>query len=140
MIVSNYDDRSFTITEADDGRTASALGIFGSSDFMGNVMILQSALERNNVEEIESTLDVFDQALNQLLSIRSSVGSRVIRTDTAESIMLSQELLVTNQLSLVEDADMMRVITELTTAEIIYQSALASAARMIQPSLMDFLR
>ena len=32
-------------------------------------IILQSALERNNVEEIESTLDVFDQALNQLLSI-----------------------------------------------------------------------
>lgn len=139
MITSEFNDRTFTITEADGGRTASALGIFGAGDLLGNVLILEKALERNNVEEITSTTDVFDKALDQLLTVRSSVGSREIRAQTTEVKLTSQELLVTGQLSQVEDADMLKVITELTTAEVIYQAALASAARMIQPSLMDFL-
>ncbi|MCD6162439.1 MAG: flagellar hook-associated protein FlgL [candidate division Zixibacteria bacterium] len=140
MVKSQYDDRSFMITEADSGRTASALGIFGSSDLLGTVRILENALTRNNIEEIKVTLDVFTKALDNLLISRSSVGSRVIRAESAETDMLNQELLITNQLSEVEDADMIRVITELANAEIIYQTALASAARVIQPSLMDFLR
>ncbi len=140
MVKSDFDDRSFMITEADGGRSASALGIFGAGDLMGNMLVLSKALERNNVEEINSTLDVFDKALDQLLTSRSSVGARHIRSEASQSRLLSQELLVTEQLSRVEDADMLKVITELTTAEVTYQSALASAARMIQPSLMDFLR
>jgi len=140
IVKSDHNDRTFMISEADDGRTASALGIFGSSDLLGNMMILEKALERNNVEEIESTLNVFNKALDRLLASRSSIGSRVIRAETAEVSMTTQELLVTSRLSEIEDADMLRVISELATAEVIYQSALASAARMIQPSLMDFLR
>lgn len=140
MVKSQYDDRSFMITEADSGRTASALGIFGSSDLLGTVRILENALSRNNIEEIKITLDVFTKALDNLLVVRSSIGSRVIRAESAEMDMLNQEIMVTNQLSEVEDADMIRVITELANAEIIYQTALASAARVIQPSLMDFLR
>jgi len=140
MVKSEFDDRSFMITEADGGRTASALGLFGSGDLIGNMMILEKALERNNTEEIEATLDVFDKTLDQLLTTRSSVGSRHIRAETTRSRLLSQEFLVTSQLSEIEDADMIKIITELTMAEVTYQSALASAARMIQPSLMDFLR
>jgi flagellar hook-associated protein 3 FlgL len=139
VVESQYDDRTFTITEADDGRTAKALGIFGSSDLLGNMMILEKAFERNNTTEIELTLDIFDEALEQLLTTRASIGSRIIRADTAETDTLSQEVLVTNQLSQVEDADMLKVITDLTIAETLYQTALASAARVIQPSLLDFL-
>ena len=137
---SKYDDRTFMITEADNGRTATALGIFGSSDLLGNLIIFEDALEANNVEQINSTLDVFDLALNQLLTIRSSVGSREIRAQTSESRLLAQELLVTEQLSQVEDADMLKIISQLATAETMYNAALASAASVIQPTLMDFLR
>jgi len=118
MVKSDYDDRSFMITEADGGRSASALGLFGSGDLMGNMLILGKALERNNVEEIEATLDVFDKALNQLLIARSSVGARHIRAETSQSRLLSLELLVTKQLSEIEDADMRKVITDLTMAEV----------------------
>ncbi len=140
IVKSKHDDRTFMITEADNGRTASALGIFGSTDLIGNMMILKKALERNNVEEIGATLNVYNKALDQLLTSRSSIGSRAIRAETAEISMMTQELLVTGQLSEIEDADMIRVISDLAMAEIVYQSALASAARMIQPSLLDFLR
>ena len=140
-VTSDHDDRSFMIIEGDGGgRTASALGLFGAGDLMGNMMILEKALERNNVEEIEATLDVFDMALDKLLTTRSSVGSREIRATSAGTRLLSQELLVTGQLSQIEDADMLKVTTELAAAEMIFQTSLKSAAAVMQPTLMDFLR
>lgn len=140
VVESLYDDRSLMITEADSGSTALSLGIFGSSDLLGNMLVLEKSLSRNNPEEIQACLDVFDLALDQLLTARSSVGSRIIRAETAQIRMLEQELQVTDQLSQIEDADMLRLITELASAEAVYQSSLATAARVIQPSLMDFLR
>jgi flagellar hook-associated protein 3 FlgL len=39
-----------------------------------------------------------------------------------------------------EDADMTKLITELATHENAYQAALLSAGKIIQPSLLDFMR
>jgi flagellar hook-associated protein 3 FlgL len=128
------------ITEADSGRTASALGIFGSPDLLGNMMILEKGLSRNKTEEISATQEVFNKALDQLLTVRSQIGSRVVRADTTEEKLLSLETQVTKQLSEVEDADILKVVTELATAETIYQTSLASAARIMQQSLLDFLQ
>jgi flagellar hook-associated protein 3 len=139
MVKSNYEDRSLMITEADTGRTASSLGIFGSPDLLGNMMVLEKSLARNRTEEINATQDVFNKALDQLLTSRSSIGSRVTRANTAGLRMTSQELTVTSQLSEIEDADMLKVATELATAGTIYQTSLASAAKVIQQTLLDFL-
>jgi flagellin-like hook-associated protein FlgL len=140
IVKSKFEDRSLMITEADSGRTASALGIFGSPDLLGNMMILEKALSRNKTEEISATQEVFNKALDQLLTVRSKIGSRVIRADTSEEKLLSLQTQVTKQLSEVEDADILQVITELATAEMIYKTSLASAARIMQQSLLDFLR
>jgi flagellar hook-associated protein 3 len=140
MIKSNYKDRSLMVTEADSGRTATALGIFGSPDLLGNMMILEKGLSRNKTEEISATLEVFNKALDQLLTVRSEVGSRVVRADTTEEKLLSLETQVTKQLSEVEDADILQVVTQLATAETIYKTSLASAAKIMQQSLLDFLQ
>jgi flagellin-like hook-associated protein FlgL len=140
MIKSKYDDRSLMVTEADAGNTARALGIFGSPDLLGNMLILEKGLLRNKTAEIGATQDVFNKALDQLLTVRSAVGSRVNRADSAEGRTLDQELQVTAQLSEVEDADILKVATDLATAETLYQTSLASAAKIMQMSLLDFLR
>jgi flagellar hook-associated protein 3 len=140
MIKSNYADRSLMVTEADSGRTASALGIFGSPDLLGNMMILEKGLSRNKTEEISATQDVFNKALDQLLTVRSKVGSRVVRANMTDEKLLSLETQVTKQLSEVEDADTLQVVTQLATAETIYQTSLASAAKIMQQSLLDFLQ
>ena len=43
-------------------------------------------------------------------------------------------------LSEVEDVDLAKTITDLQLQQVAYQSALAAGAKMIQPSLVDFLR
>jgi len=128
------------ITEADSGRTATALGIFGSPDLLGNMMILEKALSRNKTEEISATQNVFNKALDQVLTVRSKIGSRVVRAESTNEKLLNLQTQVTKQLSEVEDADIIQVITDLATAETIYQTSLASAARIMRQSLLDFLQ
>jgi len=139
QVFSKAEDRSLVIVEADGGRTAKDLGIFGSPDILGNLMVLEASLENNNVEEIGICLETFDTALTQVLIERAEMGARTNRADMASYRQLSFELLVTEQLSNIEDADITRVITDLASAEGAYQAALASAARLIQPSLIRFL-
>jgi len=140
ILFSKVEGRSLTVVEADSGRTARDLGLFGSPDLLGNMMVLEDALERNNTEEINICLETFDGALDRVLLERSDVGARINRGETASYRLLSFELQVTGQLSRVEDADITRVITDIASAEAAYQAALASAARMLQPSLLNFLR
>ena len=131
QIFSKVEDRSLVIIEADGGRTAKNLGVFGSPDILGNLMVLEAALENNNVEEIGLCLETFDTALTQVLIERAEVGARSNRADMASYRQLSFEYQVTEQLSNVEDADITKVITDLASAEAAYQAALASAARLI---------
>ena len=47
---------------------------------------------------------------------------------------------VSKTLSDVEDIDLPQTITELQLQQTAYQAALAAGARVMQPSLLDFLR
>ncbi len=67
--------------------------------------------------------------------------SRFVSFQTRASRTLGDgvDLQLTDQLSSIVDADIAKVITDLASAETAYQAALASAARLIQPSLIQFL-
>ncbi len=49
-------------------------------------------------------------------------------------------LSVTSQLSEVEDVDLPKTIMDMQLQQTSYQAALAASAKVIQPSLIDFLR
>ena len=51
-----------------------------------------------------------------------------------------QRVTVTNSLSEVESIDLPKTIMELQMQEVAYKSALGATARVVQPSLLDFLR
>ncbi|HEY8341514.1 MAG TPA: flagellin, partial [Calditerricola sp.] len=75
-----------------------------------------------------------------LLAVRATVGARMNRFELIRYRLEADEVNVTRLLSKEEDADMAEVITNLKTAENVYRAALAAGARIIQPSLVDFLR
>jgi flagellar hook-associated protein 3 FlgL len=79
-------------------------------------------------------------ALDSLLTTRAQIGARANRLEQAQS---SQEALQTSDkalLSQLEDADMASAITELTKRQTTYQATLAVTAKVIQTSLIDYLR
>lgn len=77
---------------------------------------------------------------DKLLAERASLGANVNRVELIAERLDSQEVNITGLMSKNEDADMAEVMTELKTQESVHSAALGSGARIIQPTLLDFLR
>src|SRR5690606_18096233 len=91
-------------------------------------------------EDLTKFLDNFDKHIDNFVSERAELGARVNRAEMIESRLMEQEVIAKRIMSDNEDADMERVIIDLTTQEVIHRAALAAGARIIQPTLLDFLR
>lgn len=81
-----------------------------------------------------------EQALDHILSVRAEVGARVNRLEMTKARLEAAETNYTGLLSKVEDVDVAQAIMELKNQENVYRAALATGARIIQPTLADFLR
>ncbi|KAA3633691.1 MAG: hypothetical protein DWP97_08580 [Calditrichaeota bacterium] len=140
QIVNNDPYRSLTIEDGGDVPVAKELGVYGSSDMVGSFFVLGNALKNDDREAVGLLIENFDEIINKLLSKVAVTGSKAIRLEETKNRLMSQELIFTERLSEVEDADMTKLITDLSTYETNYQAALLAAAKIIQPSLLDFLR
>jgi flagellar hook-associated protein 3 FlgL len=89
---------------------------------------------------ISSYLTKLDANLNNIVSTRADIGAKQNRVELMEDRLSKQEVFSTRILSNNEDADIEKVITDLTTQESVHRAALGVGARIIQPSLLDFLR
>jgi flagellar hook-associated protein 3 FlgL len=119
---------------------ARELGIFGSSDMMGSIILLMTSLSINDRDGTGLLLQNVDDSIQHLLTHRASVGARAVRLEGTQWRLLDLELSLTKQLSAVEDADISQLITDLATHENMYQASLIASAKIIQPTLLDFLK
>ncbi|MBP3950039.1 flagellar hook-associated protein FlgL [Bacillus suaedae] len=113
-----------------------------SNALFGDIIRLEKALEDGNVKgpELTGYIDNMFGHINQFVSERAELGARVNRIEMMENRLMGQEVTAKRIMSDNEDADMEQVIIDLTTQESVHRAALASGARIIQPTLMDFLR
>jgi flagellar hook-associated protein 3 FlgL len=88
----------------------------------------------------QTTIGQISSSLQTILQARATVGARENRLDDAKSSQ--QSLVTTNQalLSQLEDTDMASAITELTQRQTTYQASLAVTAKVMQTSLIDYLK
>jgi flagellar hook-associated protein 3 FlgL len=140
QIESTIVGQTLLIEDLNEGRTASDFGISGSPDVLGNFIYLIDALKNNDQESIAYVIGSLDAAINHILNDRASVGAKMIRMETTGSRLMDYNLEVTRLLADTEDADMVKLVAELATQENVYTAALNSAAKIIQPSLLDFIR
>lgn len=93
----------------------------------------------NNVG-ISGMLDNFDTDMNTVLRIRADVGARSNRIDLTSNRLDSDNINFTKLMSTNEDVDMVDAIMNLQNEENVYKASLSGGARIIQPTLLDFLR
>ncbi|MFD1926870.1 flagellar hook-associated protein FlgL [Sporosarcina siberiensis] len=91
-------------------------------------------------EEISNHLKDINKAQDSVLETRADIGARQNRAEMMENRLESQEAAAKKQMSENEDIDYEKTITEMITQESIHRAALSVGARIIQPSLVDFLR
>ncbi|GAA0483542.1 flagellar hook-associated protein FlgL [Paractinoplanes deccanensis] len=101
---------------------------------------ISEALDANNHKDLDDALGRLDSAHDLLKSTLSDVGARYNRITQMKQSADDHLLSVTSQLSDIEDVDLPKAIMELQIQQTSYQAALAASAKVIQPSLIDFLR
>ncbi|WP_342512997.1 flagellar hook-associated protein FlgL [Sporosarcina sp. FSL K6-1522] len=82
----------------------------------------------------------FEEQFGEVLTMRADIGARQNRSEMMENRLESQEGAAKKQMSENEDIEYEKVITDMITEEAIHRAALSVGARIIQPSLVDFLR
>jgi len=112
----------------------------------GLFMPIFNALQELYGELVDDTgdpdipLQDLDNSLDNVLRKISELGGKQNRVELARERMLDLQLNLTRILSEEQDLDYAEAIMELKMEEFAYRTALAVGARIIQPSLVDFLR
>lgn len=101
---------------------------------------LRGNLKKVDQGNIDADIGKLQAALENTLDVQAKVGAMSNRLDMAKQRLSADDLNITKLVSETEDIDIAEVIMNLNMQENVYRAALGSAARVIQPSLLDFLR
>ncbi|GCD81145.1 flagellar hook-associated protein FlgL [Parageobacillus thermoglucosidasius] len=118
-----------------DGKTLFT-GIIGMLDNLKTV--LNDPNSTGNT--ISSHLSQVEAQQDALLAARSELGAKQNRVEMMENRLSTQEVIATKLMSNNEDIEYEKTITDLITQESVHRAALSVGARIIQPTLVDFLR
>ena len=113
-----------------------------TNELFGDVMALRNALEdpETSAGELSEMLGVMDHHINNFVDERAELGARVNRVEMVDERVQQQQVIAKRIMSDNEDAEMEKVITEMLSQENVHRAALSATGRIIQPTLMDFLR
>lgn len=100
---------------------------------------LSTALQTSDFAGITQSLADLDEHQDNISALRGEGAAKINRLELTASRFQAQKIATGDQLSRIEDVDMAQAITDLTMKESVYRAALATGARVIQPSLVDFL-
>ncbi len=101
---------------------------------------LSTALSTNNSAGINTALGDIDTNIDNVNALRSGLGARTNRMTAIREQLDSTSTNLQGNLSDIQDADIAKTITDFKNQENTYKSALSVGAKIIQPSLVDFMR
>ncbi|MFJ7950801.1 flagellar hook-associated protein FlgL [Lysinibacillus sp. NPDC096418] len=87
-----------------------------------------------------ATIPGLDAATEKVLEKLADIGARQNRVETMENRLAIQFVSVNKQISDNEDVDYAQTITEMITNQSIHQAGLSVGAKIIQQTLVDFIR
>jgi flagellar hook-associated protein 3 FlgL len=115
-------------------------GIGGGIDIFTLLNDLKVYLENNDGASVRGSLDSFDTASDIILNGRGDIGGRLNRLDSTMSNTEDLKIEIMNLRSGLEDADIIKAVSDLALQQNVLEASRASSARIIEPTLLDFLR
>ncbi len=105
----------------------------------GTLLRFGQALVQNDQPGISSAIDQLDTVFNAVLGAQSKNGARVNRLQVTLERNENQYTQATSLQSELEDAEMAETASKFMLTQNVYNAALQSMAKVIQPSLVNFL-
>jgi flagellar hook-associated protein 3 FlgL len=90
--------------------------------------------------QIQATAKVLQAGRDQINSRRSEYAPVLYRLQATNEYLTNLRPKVEEAMATLEQANIPKAVVELQNLELAYETTLATAARIIQPSLLDFLR
>lgn len=98
------------------------------------------AIDKESVESlVKEDLQNITDSISNLLKIRSEVGAKQNRMDSAKEKNVDSNFNMTEILSKNEDIDITEKTMEFAVMQTVYIASLQTSAKVIQPSLLDYL-
>lgn len=122
--------------------TVNNAGYWGpkSVNIFATIEALEIGLKTNDKAVVQNSLDFLDDAVSQINQARAELGSRisVLNTglDTIQKLQVDSKILESN----IEDVDMYELVNNLNRTQQQLEASMATSGKMIQNSLLDFLR
>lgn len=107
-------------------------------DIDGMMQKVQQGLTRTG-SDLSNLIGKVSAQNDKVLEMQAGVGAKQNRIDVMTDRLSSQKINVTKQISNNEDVEYEDAITQLITEESIHRAALSVGAKIIQPTLVDFL-
>ncbi|HEX8497677.1 MAG TPA: flagellar hook-associated protein FlgL [Actinomycetales bacterium] len=142
----DYQGDAGEITRRLDARTTMAVNVSGPAVFGSGGSSVFALLDRiatnarSNPSGLEADLGSLKASMASVLTNLTDVGGRTNRIEAAVLSAQDRVLSLRSTLSAVEDIDLPKTILDLQTHDTAHQAALAATAKVLSPTLMDFLR
>ncbi|MBI3992744.1 MAG: hypothetical protein HY342_05685 [Candidatus Lambdaproteobacteria bacterium] len=104
------------------------------------MLALERALVENDSKVIERRLDELDKAQQQVLANAASVGAVRKEMESQLDKLADRELTTVKRMSEIEDLNFAEATVDMNMASARHQATLSTSAKLIQPSLLSFLR
>jgi flagellar hook-associated protein 3 FlgL len=115
---------------------------FGDPDGSNLFAVVQNIADHttaDNQTALSDDLTALDGAISRMTKALADVGTRAQRFEQAASINSTRSLSLSAQLADTEDVDLPKTIMNMQQQQVSYQAALQVTAKVLQPTLLDFL-
>ncbi|MCB2169988.1 MAG: flagellar hook-associated protein FlgL [Deltaproteobacteria bacterium] len=112
----------------------------GAEDVFDALDQLIVGLQTDDVALIHDQIDRFEQAQDQVQMVRAESGAKYQQLQLVEQQTAKLKLTFEEMMDSTEKANIEETVIDFNNQELAYELALNAAAKIIQPTLMDFLR
>ncbi len=124
-----------TVTVDSDGRAA-----FGSGPTSVFTVLDDIAADLRAGVDPTGRLGALDGAMKNVVAARAEAGTRSVVLQRASQTVTEATTSLTSRRTAIEDVDLGQAVLDLQLQQTAYQAALAVTAKVLQPSLTEFLR
>ena len=134
------------VREVQDGQTVQvnvpADAIFGARNettIFDSLVAMMQGLHTNDQSQVQTSLSGIQDSLTRFVQAQTIAGSRENRLQASQDLNRQNALVATKETSEIEDVDYTKMVSDYQNRQTVYQAAIQVGAKVIQPSLVQFL-
>lgn len=111
-----------------------------NNELFENIHNFIENLESGTSEDFNNDIGKLNESALNIINGRAQLGARMNRLELVEDRLGHQEVIAQDIMAKNEGVDFEEAVMNLLTQEVVHRAALAAGTKIIQPSLIDFLR